>query len=217
MTRKDPSPVDLEIPEPATDTSLSRRGLVTRLGAAGLAGLAAAFVIDRTSLAAAAAPPDRPNVPTASDTALLVQVIGLELAASDLYRAALERATDDLAVAIGVMADNHRAYAQAIAGATGTSAGTADEQVVAENIDGFTGSSDEFFASAHQLEQVAVSTHTSLISQYESNDAISLTASIAVVEARHATVLADLLGVDDLAVLFGNDQPPLQLTGEDVS
>lgn len=207
--------MDLEIPEPATDTSLSRRGLVTRLGAAGLAGLAAAFVIDRTALVSAAPPADRPNVPTASDTALLDQVIGLELAASDLYRAALEKATDDLAVAIGVMADNHRAYAQAIAGATGTSAGMADEQIVAENVDGFTGSSDEFFLSAHRLEQTAVATHTSLISQYESNNAISLTASIAVVEARHATVLADLLGVDDLDVLFGNDQPPLQLTGED--
>ena len=45
--------------------------------------------------------------------------------------------------------------------------------------------------------------------------AIALTASIAVVEARHATVLADLLGVDDLDVLFGNDQSALELTGDD--
>ena len=40
-------------------------------------------------------------------------------------------------------------------------------------------------------------------------------ASIAVIEARHATVLADLLDVDDLDVVFGNDQSALDLTGDD--
>lgn len=207
--------MDLEIPEPATGTTLSRRGLVARAGAAGLAGLAAAFVIDRNALASATGPDTRPGIPTESDTALLIQVIGLELAASDLYRAALEGASDDMAVAIGILSDNHRAYAQSIAGATGSPAGQADEEIVSANIDDFTGSNDEFLAAAHELEQTAVSTHTSLISQYESSHAIELTASIAVIEARHATVLAEMLGVDDLDVLFGNDQPALQLTGED--
>lgn len=213
MTRKDPSPVDLETPEPATDTALSRRSLVTRAGAAGIAGLAAALLVDRAALVSAAGPDERPGVPTDADQVLLAQVIEFELAASELYRAALENATDDLAVAIGVMSDNHRAYAQAIAGATGISAGTADEDLVGELVDGFTGSSTDFLTNAHALEQTAVSTHTALIGEYESTHSIGLTASIAVVEARHATVLADLLGVDDLDVLFGNDQPALDLTG----
>ena len=207
--------MDLEIAEPASDTSLSRRSLVTRAGAAGLAGLAAAFVIDRNALASATGPEDRPGVPTDADQVLLNQVIGLELAASDLYRAALVDGSDDLTDAIGVMAENHRAYAQAIAGATGLPAGTADEELVAANVAAFTGSATEFYAAAHELEQSAVATHTALISEYESSHAIALTASIAVIEARHATVLADLLGVDDLDVIFGNDQTALELTGDD--
>lgn len=215
MTRKDPSPVDLEIAEPATDTSLSRRSLVTRAGAAGLAGLAAAFVIDRNSLASAAGPDERPGVPTESDMALLSQVMGLELAIGELYRVASEGADEELAVLAGVMASNHRAYAEAIAGATGISAGVADPEVVADNLAAFSGSTTEALTSAHEIEQTAVSTHTSLIGEYESSHAIALTASIAVVEARHATVIANLLGVDDFDVLFGDDQPPLELTGDD--
>lgn len=205
--------MDLEIPEPAVDTSMSRRGLVARLGAAGIAGLAAALVVDHSALVSAAGPEERPGVPTASDQELLAQVIGLELAASELYEAALANVSDDLKTATGVMANNHRAYAQAIAGASGQSAGSADSDIVDENLAGFTGSTDEFLESAHTLEQTAVATHTSLIEEYESSHAISLTASIAVVEARHATVIAQVLGVDDLDVLFGNEATPLQLSG----
>ena len=167
--------MDLEIAEPATDTSMSRRSLVTRAGAAGLAGLAAAFVIDRSALVAAAAP-DQPNIPTDADMALLDQVIGLELAVTDLYTAALDQATDDLAVAVGVMASNHQAYAQAIAGATGLSASGRNDEVYDANIAAFTGSSTDFLAGAHTLEQMPVTTHTELLGRYESADAIALTA-----------------------------------------
>jgi hypothetical protein len=207
--------VDLEIAEPATDTTLSRRSLVTRVGAAGLAGLAAVLAIDRGTLVSAAGPDDRPGVPTDADIVLLNRVIELELAISELYRTASEGASEDLAMVAGVMATNHRAYAEAIAGATGLSAGVADPELVDANIDAFTGSTTEALTSAHTLEQAAVATHTELINEYESSSAIALTASIAVVEARHATVIADMLGVDDLDVLFGNVQPAIDLTGDD--
>jgi hypothetical protein len=207
--------VDLETAEPASDTSMSRRSLVTRAGTAGLAGLAAAIVIDRNALVSAASPDERPNVPTEADNVLLSQVMALELAASELYRAALEGRSDDLAVVIEAMGANHQAYAQAIAGDTGLSADRPDEELVAANLESFTGSDDELFAAAHALEQSAVSTYTSLLGEWESSRAIRLTASIAVVEARHATVFADLLGVDDLDVLFGNEQPALELIGSD--
>lgn len=212
MTRKDPSPVDLENAETATGR-MSRRSLVAR---AGLAGLTAALVIDRGALASAAAPVDRTNVPTDADTATLALVIGLELAASELYRAKLASGTGsaELATAVGVMAENHQAYAQAIAGATGLSAGAANETIVADRMSGFTGSDDDFFTAAHQLEQEAVATHTAAIPTYGSDDAISLTASILIMEARQATVLADLLGVTDLDVLFGNDATALDLAGD---
>jgi hypothetical protein len=193
---------------------VSRRGLVARVGAAGLAGLAAALVSDRTASASAESE-DRPNIPTAADTTKMQQVMALELAAGDLYEAALDGADEDLAPAITVMASNHRAYAQAIAGAAGLSANSPDTSLFDENVDGFTGPSEEFLETAHTLEQSFVTTHTELIGEYESIDAISLTASISVVEARQATVLADLLDVDDFEVLFGDDQPALQLSGDD--
>ena len=53
---------------------------------------------------------------------------------------------------------------------------------------------------------------TELSSLYESIQAINLTASILVVEARHATVLADVAGVDDLDVVFGNAETALDLS-----
>jgi hypothetical protein len=216
MTRKDLSPVDLETAAPATGT-MSRRRLVA---GAGLAGLAGALFVDRRVFAAVDDPAqtdERPNVPTDADSAVLDLVIGFELAVSELYRRKLEAGTgsDALADAVGVMAENHQAYAQAIAGATGLSAGEANPSLVAALRNGFEGSDEEFFAAAHEVEQAAVSTHTDALGNYESNEAILVTASILIAEARHATVLADLLGVDDLDVLFGNEQGPLSLTGGD--
>ncbi len=207
--------MDLEPAERDVDTSISRRSLVTLTGAAGLGGLAAALVIDRAALAASDDDGDRPNGPTEADTALLEQVIGLELAASALYRAKLASgAGDDLATAVGVMAENHQAFAQAAAGITGLAASEPNAEIVEANMAGFTGSDDEFFAAAHTLEQAAVATHTALIAEFESDDAIKLAASVALTEARQATVLADLLGVDDLDTLFGNEQSALSL-GDD--
>lgn len=210
--------MDLETAERDTDTSMSRRSLVTLTGAAGLGGLAAALLVDRAALAVPIEDEvERPDAPTASDIAMLERVIGFELAASELYRARLESGADgDIGVAVGVMTENHQAFAQAIAGAAGVSAGVADSEFVDANRSAFSGSMEEFFTAAHGLEQTAAATHTELISGYESADAIELTASIAITEVRHATVLADLLGVEDLDVLFGNDQTALSL-GADAS
>lgn len=221
MTRKDTSPVDLETAAPAAGT-MSRRSLVAR---AGLAGLAGALLVDQRAFAAVDDPEqdlaevvgERPNVPTEADIALLEPVMGFELAVSELYRLKLAAGTgsDELATAVFVMAENHQAYAQAIAGAAGLSAKEADASIVASFRVGFEGSDSEFFAVAHELEQAAVATHTGLIASYESSDAIALTTSILITEARHATVLADLLDVEDFDVLFGNDQDALSVAGDD--
>ncbi|MGB3736818.1 MAG: ferritin-like domain-containing protein [Ilumatobacter sp.] len=197
---------------------MSRRSLVTLAGAAGLGGLAAALLVDRAAFAAddeVEVLEERPNVPTASDIDILEQVIGLEFAASELYRARQEAGVPDgLSAAVLVMAENHQAYGQAIAGASGLSAGVADAEFVQANTAEFTGSFDGFLAAAHSLEQTTAATHTELMSRYDSDDAIRLTASIALTEVRQATVLADLLGVDDLDVLFGNEESALTL-GDD--
>jgi hypothetical protein len=209
--------VDLETAEPATEPVagvVARRSLLTSAAAAGIAGLAAALVVDRSAFARAGVD-ERPNVPTESDQVVLAQVIGFELAASELYRLTADSGvSDDLAAAVGVMAENHQAYAQAIAGKTGLNADAINGDVFEAFKAGFAGSEQEFLAAAHELEQTAVSTHTAVIGEYESVEAIAVTASILVVEARHATVLADVLGVGDLDVLFGNDAPALSLSGD---
>lgn len=217
MTSKGPSHVDLEHADPGADAAAdqrrpSRRSLIAMAGAAGLAGAAASLLAERTAGAAPAE--ERPNVPTDGDIELLRAALALELAARDLYLAQLAADPDgDLAGAVAAMAENHEAYAQAIAGFTGTSArpDARNDEVFDGNIAAF--ESSDFAAAAHELEQVAVATHTALLGQYESSDAIYLTASVLVVEARHATVLAAVLGVDDLDTLFGNDQSALTVGG----
>ena len=210
--------MDLEIAGPTPDAPaadvLDRRSLIARVGAAGLAGLAAAVIADGTALASSSG---RPDLPTAADIGVLREVIGLETAANELYRARLDAGVSDaLEDLVGVMAENHQAYAQAVAGTTGLSAQESDSTAFVEAfIDRFTGSTDDFLAAAHELEQTAVATHTALVGDYDSVDAIALGSSIAVVEARHATVLADLLGVDDLDTVLGNSQSALTLSGDD--
>ncbi|MFN3254682.1 MAG: ferritin-like domain-containing protein [Ilumatobacter sp.] len=206
MTSKGPSHVDLETAVPAAEPATGRRNLIGLAGFAGLAGAAAALLSSQPVAA----------VPTSDDIALLREALRLELSARDLYQAQLDaHPNGSMATAVKVMLDNHEAYAQAIAGATGLSIVDVgrNDQVFDDNVEAFEAS--DFAAAAHTIEQTAVSTHTALLGDYESADALALTSSILVAEARHATVLADVLGVDDFDVLFGNDQPALDLAGSD--
>ena len=211
LTPKGPSHVDLENAEPVADAAVGRRHLIAMAGLAGLTGAAASLLSGATARAAAV--DERPNQPTRADTELMRQAMAMELAAVDLYLARLETGDDpeDLALVIGVMAENHQAYAQAIAGAAGLSSnGERNDALFEAQVQGFV---DDFAASAHAFEQSAVATHSALVDQYESIDAISLTVSILIIEARQATVLADVLGVDDLDVIFGNEQSAFDLEG----
>ncbi len=200
MNPKGRSPVDLEPADPAT----SRRSLIRVAGAAGIVGAAAALVSRPVSAAPAPVPPNE------TDTALLEQAMLLELTAHDLYRDALVSSTfpAETAQLVEVLAANHEAFGQSIAGVAGLSATGRNETVYDSLSASF---STDFVLAAHQLEQTAVSTHTELLGIYESLQAVELTASILVVEARQATVLADVAGVSDLDIVFGNEQPPVGL------
>ena len=185
MTPKGPSHVDPQIAERAT----SRRGWLGAAGAAGLLGAAAVLLSDGSATAAP------PNSPTDADKELLGAAQSLELAARDLYQLAIDAGIDDPDGGIGVMARNHRAYAESIAGMTGISA-NAPNQEVFDALEGEFDTTDvqQFAAAAQQLENDAVATHTELLTRYESLQAKRLTASILVVEARQATVLGDVVG-----------------------
>lgn len=195
------------------ETAASRRSLLGALGAAGLAGTAAALAAGRP---AGAAPADEPNAPTAADKELLAGAMRLELAARDLYEATLGTGVSgDAATLIGVMAENHEAYAQSIAGAAGLSADTRNDDVYDALVGSFETSDLAAFAeAAHGLEQSAIATHTDLLGRYEGIDGVELTASIVVVEARHAAVLADIAGLgDDLSAVLDNSAEPIDVTG----
>jgi hypothetical protein len=205
MTPKGHSPVDLDPAAPAT----SRRGLIGALGAVGLAS-AAALSIARPAAAA-------PASPTEGDKELLFQAMRLELTAAALYDVALDAGLTDVAAELAtVFAANHRAYADEIAGASGFSADTRNEEVFEQLESAFDTSDDEAFAEiANTLENTAAATHTSLLPDYESVNARKITASIIVVEARMATVLSDFGGLaSNLEELFEPEAEPLELTGE---
>jgi hypothetical protein len=205
MNSKGQSLVDFEPAEPAS----TRRSL---LGAVGLAGLLGTAAVAIGSTPAAAAP----GRPTDSDRDSLAAALSLELAAVELYRLAAGELPEDIAAFAAVMADQHRAYADSIAGAIGvSSAGAANADVVDQLSAAFTTSDPQAFGSAgRSLENTAVATHTELLGNYDSLEAIGLTASIITVESRHATVLTSLAGFSaNLDEMLGNSADALSLTG----
>lgn len=195
-------------PESAAPTS-SRRQLIAALGAAGLAGAAAVAV----ARPAAAAPP---SSPTEDDVAVLGQAMAAELTAASLYQVAIDAGLDaDTAELADVFRANHTAYADQIAGAAGLSANARNEELFDQFESDFDTSDVTTFATtANAMENTLAETHTGLFNGYDSIDARTLTSSIVVVEARMATVLADLADLaGDLDALFEPDAEALALEG----
>jgi hypothetical protein len=204
MNSKGQSLVDFEPAEPAS----TRRSL---LGAAGVASLIGASVAVLGGQSAVAAP-DRPSD---ADRAELTEALRLELAATDLYRLAAAELSGDAEIVAMVMADQHRAYAEAISGMIGLSSPGPNEDVVDQLTDAFTTSDAQAFGNAaRSLENTAVATHTALLGGYDSIQAVNLTASIITVEARHAAVLTSLAGFSsNLDEMLGNSADALDISG----
>ena len=203
MNSKGPSLVDLHTNERAS----SRRSLL------GLGGIVAAgTVVALASSTTAAAAPDKP---TNADRVALEAALRLELAARDLYRQAAGELDGDVAQLASVVGENHGAYAQAISGAIGISANERNEDVFNAQRSLFAVSDAQAFgAAARTLENIAVATHTALLANYESIDAIELTASIITTESRQAVVFTSLAGFgSNLDEMLSNSAAPLELAG----
>jgi len=199
--------VDFEPAEPAS----TRRSLLGTAGLAGLVGTAAAVLGSTPSLAAPA-----PGRPTDADRESLAAALSLELAASALYTLAAGELPEDVAAIATLMAEHHDAYADSIAGSIGvTSAGAENTAVIDQLSDAFTTSDPQAFgAAARSLEDTAVATHTALLGDYNSIEAIDLTASIITAESRHAVVFTSLAGfAANLDEMLGNSADALSLTG----
>jgi Ferritin-like domain len=199
---------------PRVDNPSRRRVLV-----AGLTGTALSLVGGRAASAGTTPPSEEPQPteppaqPTAEDLELLGFAQSFELTARDLYAAALEGGADD--PMIGLMRDQHQAYADILSGVLGTKApGTRDDGLYDELERSFAVADVVAVAEAgFDLESTAVATHTELLGQLQGIDGAKAGASILVVEARSGTVLADLAGNGtDLDALFVNDAEPLAVS-----
>lgn len=193
------------------DRGSSRRRFL-QAGAAGAVASVALPVLARSVSAQAGGTP--PRRPTPADVTALQFAQGVELAARDLYELALAGGGygDDLAPVLAAMSQHHRSYAEAISGLLGPDAiGQANAAVVGQFRTRFTNPATAIDAAA-RLEDTAVATHTELLASLEGIDGAALIASILVVEARHATVLATVAGITDLNQLLATTSTPLEVT-----
>lgn len=140
------------------------------------------------------APPRRP---TAADTQLLGFAQSVELAARDLYRLAVAAgAGGKQQPSIAAIAAHHDAYAQAISAVIGTEAPQKRDEALFTSLRGAFDTKRESMArTAHDLENVLVATHRSLLAALDGTEGAALVASIMIVEARHSAALAALAGL----------------------
>jgi hypothetical protein len=201
-------------------------GLRRRLIGAGLIGLAGSLAPRLAARASATTPENTtetstgattttapPQQPTPDDVEVLGFAQSIELAAAQLYKAALDAGSlgDEVLAIVVPVHQAHVAYAQALNGLLGRGApGEASTEVVDASTEGFGGDEAGFLAAAYQLEDTAVATHSELIGQLAGTDGAALLASILIAEARHATVFADLAGESDLDALLLTAAEPLE-------
>ena len=163
-----------------------------------------------TEPAAATTTTAPPRRPTADDVTLLTFAQSVELTARDLYDVALREVDfDDVETTVmATIRDAHQAYVNALSGLLGISSPSApDEKLFTGLVSGFSGATDKVLQSAYDVESTLVATHTELVGQLVGVRGASLIASILVVEARHCTVIADMMGSTDLDVLLDSNKP----------
>lgn len=173
-----------------------RRGFLQRIGTIGALGALGAVVIGARPLGAADAAP--PSAPTADDVSLLAWAQSLELAAVAAYGIAID--SKKLDAATGAVAalfqDHHRQHAAAMGALAGKqSVGTANQAVVDAVAPSFTKASSarEVLKAAYDLENIAAATYLSALGVLTGTNGAAAVASIQPIEARHATVLGQVL------------------------
>lgn len=204
MYPKGLSPVTHSAPgDAAPQTPTTRRALV---GAGVGTGLLASALTALTGRPVSAL---EPSTSAAEDREIMKAAMALELAVRDLYDLAAAAGADPTVT--GAMREQHEAYAQALAGASGGSASVRNDTVFARFRSGFNSASTASMArAALGLENAAVATHTELLGVLSEAASARLIASIISVEARHCAVLADLAGLgSDLDALLTNTAEPI--------
>ena len=160
---------------------------------------------DTAAATTTTAPPKRP---TDDDIALLSFAQMVELTARDLYKVALDKSVfaDATLEAVKAIGEAHEAYAQAISGLIGRVAPNAPQSDLFDELSkDFAGSAKDVATAARALENNLVATHVDIVGKLVGVDGSALMASMVVVEARHATVLASIAGVHGLDEQLATD------------
>lgn len=174
-----------------TSDTTARRS--TRRALLGLGAVGAALATSRTVSAAA----------DDSSTSLATFIIGAELAARDLYRAAPDDMLPNSLTT--VLALHHEGYAERVSGIVGQRAIGRDDAL-------FDSLSSAFEAgdldAALELENSLAATHAALLAETDDVPSLRALASIVSAESRHAAVVATEAGAG-LDAVITNPAAPL--------
>ncbi len=143
-----------------------------------------------------------PQRPVGDDAALLAHLQSLEQAARHLYDGAVASGSVSGATAavFAVLRDAHSAHAQAFNAVLGRASSLTPSTAFDGLATAFAGS--DAAKAAYELENQLVATHVEAIGRLQGTDGANLVASIATVDARYGTVLADVAGSTDLDELL---------------
>jgi Ferritin-like domain len=146
-----------------------------------------------------------PRQPTPTDIPVLQYAESIELAARDLYTAAIAAGVKN--DVISALQSNHRGYADVVRGMLGVnSVGVPNAGLHSSFADRFNLTDAPALARpAYELESTLVATHIESLRKLKGTDPARRIASILIVEARHCAVLADISGRSkDFDALFEN-------------
>lgn len=173
-------------------------------------GLGALFLGATQAAAATTTTSSPPRQPDEADTSILVFAQSLELAAVAAYDIALASGRLEAvptAVA-GLFRSHHLEHAQAMAGAAGKAAKNTANKAILKKFGPILDAAKTqaaMLTAAFQIETAAAATYGQALGLLKATDSASLVASIQPVEARHATVLARVLGLNPADYLLDFD------------
>jgi hypothetical protein len=135
-----------------------------------------------------------PAQPTDADKQLLLFSQGVELAARDLYKKAVDsgKYSDDELAMLTLFGEHHNSYAQAINGLIGKVATNKRNESLYSTHVGQLASAQSAYASLQSLENTLTTTNTDILGQLRGLDAARILASIITIEARMAAVFGTL-------------------------
>jgi hypothetical protein len=151
-----------------------------------------------------------PRQPDDADLAQLAFIQSVELAAVNVYSAAITSGKIDakLSPAVTLFKSHHVEHAQALAGSAGKAARNVANKAVMKKFSGMiqqAASQNDVLAVLVQLESALAATHGQLIATLKATDSAATVASIHPTEHRHVAVLARTLGMNPVDYLLGFD------------